>query len=237
MKPPELWLALDVPRAKEAAALATKLRSEIAVFKVGLQLFTREGPEVVRSIRGRRGHIFLDLKLCDIPNTVAAAVRSITPLGVDYLTVHAMGGAKMIAAAVEAAASASKGSRRPPRILAVTVLTSIDDAMMNSELRVPGPVTDQVNHLAKLSQRAGAFGVIASPNDLPGIRQICGLDFFVATPGIRPSWAQEAADQRRVANPQDAMRLGASAIVIGRPILEAADPKQAARRILTEIEN
>lgn len=234
LKPRERVLAaLDVASLNEALALVGPLRPYVGGFKVGLELCTAEGaPRVVEAVAAAGGAVFLDLKLHDIPNTVAGAVRSVCALGpaVRMLTLHASGGAAMLRAAVEAAA----GFRERPLLLAVTVLTSVDAAALRDELGVTAPLDEQVVHLARLAQVAGLDGVVASPHEAPAIRRTCGDDLLIVTPGVRPVWAA-AGDQRRVLTPAEALCAGADYLVIGRPITGAADPAAAAARIVAEL--
>jgi orotidine-5'-phosphate decarboxylase len=225
-----LIVALDVSSAGEALRLASQLKSSVSRLKVGKQLFTAEGPQVVRDLTSSGFGIFLDLKFHDIPNTVGAAVRSAAGLGVDMLTVHAAGGSKMLRAAVEAARQASK----PPKILAVTVLTSMSDEDVQ-EVGFGGRVVDEVLRLAELALTAGCDGIVTSAREAAEVRRRLGDGFAVVTPGIRPA-GDAAGDQARVVTPTDAVRAGVSYLVVGRPITAAADPGAAARRIVNEIE-
>ncbi len=224
-----LIVALDVPNAARALELLNKLDGSAGVFKIGKQLFVAEGPQLVREVVSHGSRVFLDLKFHDIPNTVAAAVRSAANLGVSMLTVHASGGAKMLKAAVEAAAE----SPNPPMILAVTVLTSMSDEDLQ-QVGVAGSVLDQVLRLAALARKAGCGGIVASAREAGEIRREMGEGFAIVTPGVRPAGAA-VGDQARVLTPAQAIAAGATHLVIGRPITEAADPAQAARAILTEI--
>jgi orotidine-5'-phosphate decarboxylase len=225
-----LIVALDVSSASEALRMASQLRNSVSRLKVGKQLFTAEGPQVVRELTSPGFGIFLDLKFHDIPNTVGAAVRSVAGLGVDMLTVHASGGSKMLRAAVEAA----KQSSKPPKILAVTVLTSMTDEDVQ-EVGFSGRVVDEVLRLAELALTAGCDGIVASAREAAEVRRRLGEGFAIATPGIRPA-GDAAGDQARVVTPTDAVRAGVSYLVVGRPITAAADPAATAQRILSEIE-
>ena len=235
-----IFVALDVATSAEAFALADRLRGAVGGFKVGLQLFTSAGPSVVRALVDRGDRVFLDLKFHDIPNTVAGAVSAAADLGVWMLNVHAAGGAAMLAAARQAA-GARDGHR--PLIIAVTVLTSLDTEALAS-IGIGAPPLDQVVRLATLAQSAGLDGVVASPLETAAIRQACGRDFVVVTPGIRGGSAPVAMregvapskdDQRRTLTPDEAIRAGSSYLVIGRPITAADDPRAAAERIAEEI--
>jgi orotidine-5'-phosphate decarboxylase len=225
-----LIVALDVPDGDGARALVRELGETVSFYKVGKELFTAQGPTVVLDLIACGKKVFLDLKFHDIPNTVAAAVRSAAALGVSLLTVHASGGSKMLKAAVEAAVQ----SELKPTILAVTVLTSLsaDDL---EEVGVVGGVESQVLRLASLAINAGCGGIVASAQEAALLRQRLGTGFTLVTPGIRPAGGI-AADQARVVTPEDAIRAGASYLVVGRPITAAADPKKAARAITLQIE-
>jgi orotidine-5'-phosphate decarboxylase len=193
------------------------------MFKVGKQLFTAEGPQAVRRIAALGPGVFLDLKFHDIPNTLAGAVRAAAALpGVKFLTVHTLGGSAMMRAAVKAIS----GLRNPPRLLGVTVLTSMDEEAME-EVGMGGPVLRRVVDLARLARRCGLDGVIASPHEVSAIRRACGPRFLVVTPGIR-SACEPRGDQTRAATPADAIRSGADYLVVGRPVTSAPDPLSAA---------
>ncbi len=225
-----LIIALDVARASEAQKIVQEIGDSASTYKVGKQLFTAEGPQVVRDLVASGRKVFLDLKFHDIPNTVAGAVQSASALGVSMLTVHASGGTKMLKAAAEAAAA----SPINPLILAVTVLTSLNDADLQ-ELGLPVGVADQVLRLAGIARNAGCTGIVASAHEASSIRRNLGEGFVIVTPGVRPS-GSDAADQARVVTPAEAFKAGATHIVVGRPITEAADPAEATRSILEEIE-
>lgn len=225
-----LIVALDVSNAASAQQIVGKIGDYAAVYKVGKQLFTAEGPQVVRDLVAAGRKVFLDLKYHDIPNTVAGAVQEAGRLGVSMLTVHASGGRKMLKAAAEAAAS----SPAKPLVLAVTVLTSLSDEDLQ-EIGVGGRAVDQVLRLANLARDSGCGGVVASPQEVRQLRQALGTGFAIVTPGVRPAGAA-TDDQARVTTPAEAIRNGASHIVVGRPITEAPDPAGAARAILEEIE-
>ena len=224
-----LIVALDVSTAAEAQKIVAAVGASASTFKVGNQLFTAEGPAVVRELVASGRKVFLDLKFHDIPNTVGAAVRSAAGLGVSMLTVHASGGAKML----RAAADAAKSAKNPPLLLAVTVLTSLGDADLQ-EIGVSGRAEDQVLRLAELARNNGCLGVVASPAEVKKLREMLGTGFAIVTPGVRPAGA-DAGDQARIATPGDAIRNGATYLVVGRPITEAKDPARAAEAILKEI--
>src|SRR5579859_2097747 len=227
-----LIVALDVSTASEATKIVQSIGESVGLYKVGKQLFTAVGPEIVRDLVASGKKVFLDLKFHDIPNTVAAAVRSASGLGVSMVTVHAAGGSKMLNAAVEAAASTAA---RPPLILAVTVLTSFTDQDVQ-EIGFSGKTTDNVLRLASLAQAAGCGGVVSSVAEVKDVRRGLGTGFAIVTPGIRPA-GSAAGDQARIATPSAAIAAGASHIVVGRPITEAKNPAQAAREIVGEIES
>jgi len=222
-----LIVALDVSTANQARALVERIGDAAGIYKVGLQLFTAEGPPVVRELVRSGRRVFLDLKLHDIPNTVSHAVKSAVELGAHMLTVHAAGGAAMLRAATEAA-----GNRL--NILAVTVLTSLSDDDMQ-EIGVSGRVADQVLRMAELAQNTGCHGVVTSPREASLLRKALGEGFAIVTPGVRPAGA-ETHDQQRIATPAQAIGNGASHIVVGRPITHAPDPAAAAQAIISEIE-
>jgi len=224
-----LVVALDVSTATEAQQIVGAVGEAVSTFKVGKQLFTAEGPAVVRDLVSSGRKVFLDLKFHDIPNTVAAAVRSALALKVSMMTVHASGGAKMLRAAAEAAKSASS----QPLLLAVTVLTSLSEEDLQ-EIGVSGRPLDQVLRLAALAQANGCTGVVASPQEVKQLRTMLGAGFAIVTPGVRPA-GSAAGDQERIATPAEAVRNGATHLVVGRPITEAADPARAAQSILQEI--
>ena len=225
MKPP-IAVALDAPDAETAARWARAVTPHVAVVKVGLELFCRSGPSVVQSVRGASGTgLFLDLKLHDIPNTVAGAARSVARLKPTYLTVHAVGGAAMVRAAVDAAEGVT--------IAAVTVLTSTDEATLDA-VGLAGPSLDAVRRLSVLAVGAGAGALVCSPHEVAAVRAEVGPDIVLITPGVRPAGA-DAQDQARVATPEQALRDGADLLVIGRPITGAADPGAAAARIAASL--
>jgi orotidine-5'-phosphate decarboxylase len=224
-----LIAALDLPIASAAKKIVGELGSEISTFKVGMQLFTAAGPAFVRELVSDGHKVFLDLKFHDIPNTVAEAVKSAVHLGVSMLTVHAAGGAKLLAAAAKAASE----SRPAPLLLAVTVLTSFTDADLE-QTGVSGRARDQVLRLAALARANGCGGVVASSQEVREIRRELGEGFAIVTPGVRPRGAAKG-DQARVATPAEAIAAGATHVVVGRPILEAKSPKDAAKAILSEI--
>jgi orotidine-5'-phosphate decarboxylase len=224
-----LIVALDVSSAAAAQKIVAAVGDSARYYKVGLQLYTAEGPQIVRDLVSSGRQVFLDLKLHDIPNTVRAAVREACKLGVSMLTVHAAGGGNMLRAAVEAGRSAHIS----PMILAVTVLTSLEDRDLE-HAGVRGTVGDQVSRLAALAIANGCHGVIASAHEAAALRNELGDDFLIVTPGVRPS-GKDHGDQARVVTPAEAIAAGASYIVVGRPITGASDPAAEAREILAQI--
>lgn len=232
-----ILIALDVDTANQAYATADALRGTVGGYKVGMQLFTGAGPDVVRGFVERGDRLFLDLKFHDIPNTVAGAVTAAASLGVWMVNVHAGGGTAMLQAARRGAdEGAARRGATPPLVIAVTVLTSIDAATLAS-IGVNESPLDHVVRLARLAQDAGLDGVVASPQEVGAIRRACGRDFVIVTPGIRGgSAASGADDQQRTATPAGAMAAGSSYLVIGRPITGAADPRAAALAIGQEID-
>ena len=223
-----LIVALDVPKADAARALVDRLAGHVGLFKVGSQLFTAAGPELVHEIVGRGEKVFLDLKFHDIPNTVAGAVASATRLGVSLVDVHGLGGRAMVEAAVGALPAMGT------RLLAITILTSHDQETLG-EIGVNGSMVESVRRLAQLAKDAGADGVVVSPQEVAPVREACGSDFLIVTPGIRPVGAA-LGDQARAATPAAALAAGADYLVVGRPITEAADPAAAADAIVREME-
>jgi orotidine-5'-phosphate decarboxylase len=220
--------AIDTPDAGAARDLAAAIGPFIGGLKLGLEFFTANGPDAVRLVAGTVP-LFLDLKLHDIPNTLAGAVKAASELGVHMLTVHAAGGTRMLTEAV----NASKAGAQGPMILAVTVLTSSSPADLE-ESGIQVSVSEQVHHLAKLAQAAGCGGVVASPREAENLRSALGPEIAIVTPGIRPA-GSDAGDQSRIATPTAAIRAGASHLVVGRPILAANNRNQAASSILEEI--
>ncbi|MGE0448237.1 MAG: orotidine-5'-phosphate decarboxylase [Vicinamibacterales bacterium] len=228
-----LIVALDVPTVDAARRLADALRGVAGAFKVGSQLFTAHGPAFVEELVARGDRVFLDLKFHDIPNTVAGAVAAATRLGVWMVNVHAGGGLDMMRAAREAAdREAAARLTPPPLVIAVTVLTSFSQAGLEAT-GVDGAIPDQVRRLARLTQEAGLDGVVASPQEIALVREACDARFAVVTPGIRGA-GDALGDQNRTASAAGALDAGASYIVVGRPIIAAADPRAAALRIREE---
>jgi orotidine-5'-phosphate decarboxylase len=230
-----ILVALDVPSRDDALALAKTLRGAVGGFKIGSQLFTAAGPEIVRTIVAQGDRVFLDLKFHDIPNTVAGAVQSASRLGVWLVNVHASGGRPMLEAARRAADEAAASTGQRPLVIAVTVLTSMGSDELHSIGISESPI-GQVVRLAELTKAAGLDGVVASPLETAAIRQACGEDFVIVTPGIRGGTAQaKADDQQRTMTPAEAVAAGSSYLVVGRPITAAPDPRAAAEKIGAEV--
>lgn len=248
MKPNErIVLALDVPSANDALAWARRFEGRVGAFKVGLQLFTAAGPELVERIGSEHGPVFLDLKLHDIPNTVGAAVREARRLGVSMITVHALGGTAMLRAASEAATEPLAASRHPdgtdppprrkigdrPVVLAVTVLTSLDDRDL-ADAGIARSARNEALALAEMAWLAGCDGLVSSPLEVGALRERLGAGPLIVTPGIR-SADDPKGDQRRTATPREALDAGADYLVIGRPILAAPDPDAAFQNIVESL--
>ena len=225
-----IFCAIDTPVLDEALILAELLAGEVGAIKLGKEFFVANGPDGVRRIAAEGHPIFLDLKFHDIPNTVAGAIRSAAGLKCALLTVHASGGPAMLAAAAAAAADAKP---KRPRVVGVTVLTSLDDNDL-AAVGQQGPAADQVLRLARLAEAAGLDGVVCSPHEVAMLRAALGETFSLVVPGVRPDWAG-ADDQKRVMTPAEAVAAGADHLVIGRPITRSDDPVGAARRIADEI--
>lgn len=229
-----ILVAIDTPELDRARALSRSLAGAVGGIKLGLEFFNAHGPAGIAQVAGNRGDLFLDLKYHDIPNTVAGAVRAAVKLQPMILNVHAGGGPAMMRGALEAAEEESDqlGITRP-KVIAVTVLTSMDDGDLDA-VGQKGPSTDQVVRLARLTQDCGLAGVVCSPREIAAIRAACGPDFTLVVPGIRPAGAA-VGDQKRVMTPRQAIDAGADWLVIGRPITGAPDPVAAAREILREL--
>src|SRR6185437_3851313 len=224
-----LIVALDVSSAAAAQKIVTALGDSVHVYKVGMQLYTAEGPGIVRDLVGAERRVFLDLKYHDIPNTVGAAVREAGKLGVSLLTVHGSGGSKMLRAATEAA----RESNPALKVIAVTVLTSMDQDELNEIMQ--GNLEEQVVHVAGLALKAGCHGVVSSAREVRALRTRMGNDFLVITPGVRPAGAAHG-DQARVVTPAEAIAAGSTHLVVGRPITAAPNPAREAEKIIQEIE-
>jgi orotidine-5'-phosphate decarboxylase len=230
-----LIYALDVDDYATAEQWVEKLHENVGVFKIGKQLFTRCGPDVVKMVHDHGGEVFLDLKYHDIPNTVAKAAVEACKLGVKIFNVHALGGFEMMQrTATEVADYCRTAGVELPLVLAVTILTSSTEETLQ-RVGIDRPVEEMVVRLAQLAKESGLGGVVASPREAALIRQACGPDFAIVTPGVRPTFAA-LDDQKRVTTPTDAIRAGATSLVVGRPISAAVDPVAAAGKILAEIE-
>jgi orotidine-5'-phosphate decarboxylase len=226
----QLLVALDVDTLAEARVLADKLRGAVGGFKIGSRLFTSHGPAVVEHLVARGDRVFLDLKFHDIPNTVAGAIAAATRLGVWMVNVHAAGGSAMMHAARAAAdEEAARMSTRAPLVIAVTMLTSLSESAL-TEIGMSGPIAAHVERLAANAQQCGLDGAVASPQEIGLIRSRCGERFAIVTPGIRGA-ADDKADQSRTMSAREALSAGATYIVVGRPIIGAADPRAAANEI------
>jgi len=232
----QLLVALDVESGDRALELATALHGLADGVKIGSRLFTLEGPGLVRRLTDQGTPVFLDLKFHDIPNTVAQAVEAAVITGAWMIDVHASGGVPMMQAAARAAAEGAARSNRPkPLVIAVTVLTSMDDSTLRAG-GVDRPLFDHVIALARMAQQAGLDGVVASPQETAAIRAACGPEFAIVTPGIRGASAGgEKNDQARTMGPAEAVNAGASYLVVGRPIIAVPDPRSAAQKIVEEI--
>jgi len=226
--------ALDVDHFSEAQQWVRVLRDRVGLFKVGKQLFTHAGPKVMDMILAKGQKVFLDLKFHDIPNTVAKAAEQATRHNVTMFDLHALGGFDMMKKTVEASRAVAKTLGIPrPLILAVTILTSMDEEAIR-EVGIQGPISDQVGRLASLAMKAGVDGVVASPQEIRIIRQRCGDGFLIVTPGIRMP-ASKPDDQKRTLTPKEALTAGADYLVIGRPIKEAKDPLEAVQKIVDSL--
>ena len=233
----KLIVALDVDTPDKALKLVKQLRGVAGMFKIGSTLFTLAGPQVVKDVVASGAKVFLDLKFHDIPHQVAGAARAAAQLGVSLFTIHASGGTEMMRAAVEAVAEVAEQEHKPrARVLAVSVLTSIDTNTL-TQIGVNASPEESVLRLVKLAEQAGIDGVVASPQETSKIRAaVPNPDFLIVTPGIRPAGIDPGDDQRRVATPQAALSAGASYLVVGRPITGAPDPVAAAREIANQME-
>ncbi|MBJ6727946.1 orotidine-5'-phosphate decarboxylase [Geomesophilobacter sediminis] len=230
----KIIFALDVKTFDEVELWAERLTGHVGMFKVGKQLFTSCGPEAVKAITKRAGEVFLDLKYHDIPNTVAMATLEAARLGAKLSNLHALGGYEMMATTMEKLHQEFPGADRP-QVLAVTILTSSNEETLRG-VGIELPVPEMVVKLAQLAKKAGVDGVVASPQEVELIRNACGKDFLIVTPGVRPAFAS-ADDQKRIMTPSDAVKAGADYLVIGRPIAAHPDPVAAAKLIVEEIVN
>ncbi|MFX3622614.1 MAG: orotidine-5'-phosphate decarboxylase [Ectobacillus sp.] len=221
-----LIVALDFPSKQEVAAFLGHFQDEPLFVKVGMELFYKEGPEIIAYLKEQGHHIFLDLKLHDIPNTVKSAMRNLASLEVDIVNVHAAGGTAMMKAALQGLEEGTKEGKRRPLCIAVTQLTSTSEEVMNNELWIAKPLEETVLHYAKLAQDSGLDGVVCSTLEVKKLKEVCGDRFITVTPGIRMA-SDETADQVRIATPARARELGSSYIVVGRSITKAKDPRKA----------
>lgn len=228
----KIIFALDVNGLNEVEKWSSLISSKVGMFKIGKQLFTSCGPEAVKTVQKHGGEVFLDLKYHDIPNTVAMATLEAARMGVKLTNLHALGGYDMMAATIDSLDKEFKGANRT-KVLAVTILTSSTEETLRA-VGIEYSVPDMVVRLAKLAKRAGVDGVVASPQEVKMIREACGPDFMIVTPGVRPVFAS-ADDQKRIMTPGEAVSQGADYLVIGRPISAAADPVKAADMIVDEI--
>ncbi|VEP13638.1 Orotidine 5'-phosphate decarboxylase [Hyella patelloides LEGE 07179] len=227
----KIIVPLDVPTLEDAKTLVEKL-PQVSFWKVGLELFVSTGADILQYLKDRDKKIFLDLKFHDIPNTVAGACRSALIYEVDLLTLHATAGRK----ALEAAVAAVKDAKKPPQLLAISLLTSIDSRSLAFDLKVPLELPEYALNMAMLAKESGLNGAVCSPQEVSKLREVCGQDFTLVCPGIRPSWSVKG-DQSRIATPKDAITQGASYLVIGRPITAADKPAEAWERICQEIDD
>lgn len=228
-------LALDVETFDEAKKLVDELAPYVGVFKVGLQLYTAFGNEIVDYIKSKNSNFFLDVKLMDIPNTVQKASENVVLRGAKFFNVHCLGGIEMMKGAVQGAkAAAEKLNTAPPIILGVTILTSLSQSVLDEELEIKRDVSEYTIHLAKLAKKAGLTGVVASAHELKGIKEACGNDFKVLCPGIRPKWSA-VNDQKRIATPYDTLKNGADYIVLGRAVTANDNKIEAMEKIYDEI--
>ncbi|NLU40948.1 MAG: orotidine-5'-phosphate decarboxylase [Firmicutes bacterium] len=228
-------LALDVSSLADALSLVKATRESVGMYKVGMELFYSVGIPGLRAVMSEGVSVFLDLKLHDIPTTVERASRVLAATGVAMLNVHCLGGLRMMKAAADAVGSLQDGSARHAKVIGVTVLTSLSQDEVTSELGIERPLVDQVTALALNAKKAGLDGVVASPWEVSSIRKACGDGFAIVTPGVRPRWAG-VDDQRRVTTPGEAIRSGADYVVVGRAVTRDKDPRSAAARVLTDIE-
>ncbi|HHP7230712.1 MAG TPA: orotidine-5'-phosphate decarboxylase [Xenococcaceae cyanobacterium] len=227
----QIIVPLDVSSLEKAIALVEQL-PQVNFWKVGLELFVSTGGDILKYLKDRNKNIFLDLKFHDIPNTVAGACRAAAKYQVDLLTIHAAGGKP----ALEAAVASVQEINHPPKILAITLLTSIDHRSLNFDLKIPLELPEYVLKMALLAQEAGIDGAVCSPQEVSQLRRICGQDFLLVCPGIRPSWSV-SEDQKRITTPTQAIKAGADYLVIGRPITAAANPKLSWQKICQELDS
>lgn len=225
---------LDVPSEEKAIALVEQL-PQVTFWKVGLELFVSSGPQMLRLLKNRQKRIFLDLKFHDIPNTMAGACRKAAAYGVDLITVHATAGRSALkAASIAATEGSEEAGCPPPKLIAITLLTSLTSRDLAFDLKIPLELSEYALQMALLAQETGLNGAVCSPQEVEQLRQTCGDDFLLVCPGVRPKWA-EAGDQKRSLSPSDAIKAGADYLVIGRPITAATDPVAAWERICDEL--
>ena len=230
----QIIVPLDVPNAEDAIALLDSLPS-VTFWKVGLELFTSCGPTILEVLKSRDKKIFLDLKFHDIPNTVAGACRVAASYGVDLLTIHSTAGIDALQAATEAAVEgATKANVKPPKLIAITLLTSISSRQLAFDLKIPLELPEYALHMALMAKSTGLDGAVCSPQEVGQLRDICGKDFLLVCPGIRPAWAVKG-DQKRSLTPTQAIQAGADYLVIGRPITAAEKPELAWQKICEEL--
>lgn len=229
----KIIVALDFDSFSDVKKLVNQLKNEALFFKVGKQLFTGFGPDVVKFLKDKGLKVFLDLKFHDIPNTVEKAVKTACKLGADIINVHTSGGFEMMKSAYKSVKEFSLTSASPPKIIGVTILTSLDNASLK-EIGFKYSVKNNVKRLSLLAKEAGLDGIVASPHEIKIIRKICGKDFLIITPGIRPS-SSSTNDQKRFMTPSEAIKAGADFLVIGRPITQADNPLKAFKSIVDEI--
>lgn len=225
---------LDVPTQEVAIALVEQL-PQVSFWKVGLELFVSSGHEILRSLKERQKRVFLDLKFHDIPNTVAGATRAAAAYGVDLITIHAVAGRTALKSALAAAEEGAKAAGcSPPKLIAITLLTSLNSRDLAFDLKIPIELPEYTLQMALLAQEMGLNGAVCSPQEVSQLRQVCGDDFLLVCPGVRPSWAS-VGDQKRAMTPAEALKAGADYLVIGRPITQASDPVAAWERICEEL--
>ncbi|RCJ27144.1 orotidine 5'-phosphate decarboxylase [Nostoc minutum NIES-26] len=230
----QIIVALDVPDVESAIALVDRL-PQVGFWKVGLELFTSSGPTILELLKSRQKRIFLDLKFDDIPNTVAGACRAAARYGVDLLTIHATAGRDALKAATEAVqVGAAQTGVKPPKLIAITLLTSISSRQLAFDLKIPLELPEYILEMALMAQEVGLDGAVCSPQEVLQLRQTCGNDFLLVCPGVRPTWADKV-DQKRSLTPAQAIQAGADYLVIGRPITAAAEPNLAWKRISEEL--
>jgi len=228
-----LIVSLDVPSIEESLEIVETLGEVVSFYKVGLELFARSGPGIVEILKKKEKKVFLDLKLHDIPNTVSGAVNAAIAMGADILTLHTLGGFEMMETAQKAVWN--QGAEKPI-ILGVTILTSLDEAFLKDILGIKKSLNEEVLDLASIAKSAGLGGVVASAEEVSSIKELCGKDFIVATPGIRPR-GTEKDDQKRFSTPFDAIINGSDYLVVGRPIIKSENMRRAAENIILEIKN